>query len=81
MTTITNTDFADAVGIHFTMASRLRNGERKPGLSTVISTIRAYHLDCDQIVGWLNAIDRGASYSGVWLRDNIFNKLVEPMVS
>lgn len=70
--TITNATYASAVGCHFTMASRLRSGERKPGLATVIATIRAYDLTCDQVVDWLRAIELGAYYSGVWMRRNIF---------
>jgi len=81
MTTITNSDFADSVGLHFTMASRLRNGERKPGLSTVIATIRAYDLSCDEILDWLSAIERSAHASGQWLQKNIFSRSVEPVAS
>lgn len=74
MSTITNTDYAKAVGRDYTMASRLRNGERKPGLSTVIATIKAYALTCEQVVAWLEAIDEGAEASGQWLRDNVFSR-------
>lgn len=73
-TTITNADFAEAVGIHFTMASRLRNGERKPGLTTVINTMKAYALTDDQVFEWLIAIDQGAAASGEWLTINVFGR-------
>lgn len=79
MTTVTNFTFADQVGIHYTMASRLRNGERKPGLSTVIATLKAFDLTCDQVLGWLAAIDEGAEQSGRWLRDNIFEPKAAPI--
>lgn len=69
---ITNFEYAAAVGIHYTMASRLRNGDRLPGLKTVISTIKAYGLDCEQVTAWLEAIDEGSEESGAWLRANIF---------
>lgn len=72
MTTITNLQFAKSVGLHHTMASRLRNGERKPGLATVIATMRAYNLTSEQVSDWLDAIDKGAPASGAWLRSNIF---------
>lgn len=78
MTIMTNQEFADSVGIHFTMASRLRSGDRRPGLSTVIATIRAFSLDCDEIVGWLSAIEQGPKESGAWLRARIFNEPAEP---
>lgn len=72
MTTITNSQFAESVGIHFTMASRLRNGFRSPGLATVIATMRAYNLTCKQTADWLEAIALGPTASGAWLRANIF---------
>jgi hypothetical protein len=81
MTTITNTDFASAIGVHFTMASRLRNGERKPGLTTVIRTMHAYQLTCSEIVAWLKAIDTSASASGAWLRANVFSRSATPLAS
>lgn len=78
MTTMTNQEFADSVGIHFTMASRLRSGDRRPGLATVIAVIRAYSLDCDEVVAWLEAIEQGPKESGEWLRAHIFNEPIEP---
>jgi hypothetical protein len=72
MTTVTNFHFADLTGLHYTMASRLRNGERKPGLSTVIAVFKAFALTCDDLLEWLDAIDQGAEQSGIWLRANIF---------
>ena len=74
MTTLTNQQFAQATGLHHTMASRLRNGERSPSISTVIATIRAYDLGCDDILGWLTAIEQGAGFSGAWLREHIFDR-------
>lgn len=71
-TALTNLQFARSVGLHHTMASRLRNGERKPGLATVIATMRAYNLTCDQVTDWLDAIEKGAAASGVWMRANVF---------
>lgn len=90
MTTVTNFEFAEQVGIHYTMASRLRNGERRPGLATVINTWRAYTLTCEQVLGWLDAIENdyfveketgvpGATYSGRWLRDHIFEPKATPV--
>lgn len=81
MATITNTDFADAIGVHFTMASRLRNGDRKPGITTVIRTMQAYQLDPEEVTEWLRAIDLGARQSGSWLRDNVFCREAEPLAS
>lgn len=71
--TVTNFDFANRVGIHYTMASRLRNGERRPGLTTVISTMRAFGLTGDDVTEWLEAIADGPVASGRWLRENVFD--------
>lgn len=79
MTTVTNVQFADQVGIHYTMASRLRNGERKPGLSTVIATWKAFDLSCSEVLGWLAAIDDGPVASGRWLREHIFEPQATPL--
>jgi transcriptional regulator with XRE-family HTH domain len=74
MTTLTNLQFAQATGLHHTMASRLRNGERSPSISTVIATQRAFGLTCEQLVGWLAAIELGPVASGAWLREHIFDR-------
>jgi transcriptional regulator with XRE-family HTH domain len=70
--TPTNTEFADKIGLHHTMASRLRNGERSPSIQTFIAVKRAYGLTCEQVDAWLDAIARGNEASGVWLRKEIF---------
>jgi len=72
MTTLTNLDFATATNLHHTMASRLRNGERSPSIQTVIATQKAFDLTCEDLVAWLDAIDRGPDASGVWLREHVF---------
>jgi hypothetical protein len=69
---VTNFDFAKRVGIHYTMASRLRNGERRPGLATVIGTMRAFSLTSDEVTEWLEAISESPAASGLWLRGHIF---------
>ena len=69
---LTNPEFARRVELHFTMASRLRNGERLPGLATFIRVVKEFSLSDDKIREWLMAIDKGEEASGQWLRDNIF---------
>ncbi len=76
--TVTNFEFADRVGIHYTMASRLRNGERRPGLATVIRTMRAFELTGDEVTEWLDAISAGPSDSGRWLRAHVFERATNP---
>lgn len=75
MTTVaplTNFQFADKVDVHYTMASRLRNGERVPSLNTFTKVVDVFGLTDAQIREWLNAIAKGEEASGKWLRDNIF---------
>lgn len=72
-TQITNTEFAERVGLHHTMASRLRNGERLPSLPTFIRTMRAFELDCDETLEWLDAVAKGSEASGAWLRQHVFS--------
>ena len=79
MSTLTNLQFAQATGLHHTMASRLRNGERSPSISTVIATQRAFRLTCEQLVGWLAAIELGSAASGAWLRENVFDRGAAPL--
>lgn len=44
---MTNPQFAELIGMHFTFASRLRTGQRKPSLSTMvkISSLFDWSLD------------------------------------
>lgn len=71
-TSTTNAEFAAATNLHFTMASRLRNGERTPSFGTVVTVMHAYKLSCENVVEWVKAIADGPEESGRWLRDNIF---------
>jgi transcriptional regulator with XRE-family HTH domain len=71
-TALTNPQFAKRVGIHFTMASRLRNGERLPSLPTFIRVMQEFELPAEKVKEWLDAISQGEEASGKWLRDNIF---------
>ncbi len=42
---VSNREFARAVGCSSTMASRVRNGERKPGADLAFRIRRAFKLD------------------------------------
>jgi transcriptional regulator with XRE-family HTH domain len=46
----TSAQFAAAVDIHYSMASRLRSGERRPSLDLLIRIIDAYGLDINEAV-------------------------------
>jgi len=66
---ITNVDFAEKVGIHFSMVSKLRHGHRAPSLETLISIKNAYELPADEL---LRAAEGGAESFGAYLRERVF---------
>lgn len=69
---LTNSEFAKRTGVHFTMASRLRNGDRVPSLHTFTRVIKEFNLSDEQIREWLAAIESSPEESGKWLTANIF---------
>lgn len=67
--TMTNERFAELVGCHFTMASRLRNGNRLPSLSLMQSIHEAFNLPYDDL---MSAYKLGAAAFGQYLRLMVF---------
>jgi transcriptional regulator with XRE-family HTH domain len=47
---VTNQEFADAIDVHFTMASRLRNGQRRPSVIKMRRIADAYQLPMDELL-------------------------------
>ena len=66
----TNTQFAEKVDIHFSMASRLRNGKRLPGASLIFRISDAYQLPIDQVQ---EAYLDGPDEFGKYLREKVFD--------
>ena len=66
---VTNGDFAAKVGVHFTMASRYRNGQRVPSAQTALKIAQVYGLDYQEM---LEAIGRGRREFGHYIRVNVF---------
>lgn len=66
---VTNGAFAAKVGVHFTMASRYRNGLRVPSTTTALHIVEAYGLDHQEM---LEAIGRGAAEFGHYIRVHVF---------
>lgn len=66
---VTNDDFAAAVGVHFTTASKLRNGQRKPSLSLLHRIHEAYGISLELLVTTAN---EGAEAFGALLRKRVF---------
>lgn len=68
---VTNEDFAQRVGIHFTMASKLRNGKRTPSTETLVAIREAFGLDANDMV---DALKSGKEGFGEYLRDQVFHE-------
>lgn len=64
-----NTEFGKAVGVHFTTASRYRNGERVPSTGVARKIAKAYGLDAGEL---LDAINLGRNAFGHYMRMNVF---------
>lgn len=68
-TPTTNQQFADAIGVHFSMASRIRAGKRLPGLDTLQRIAAAYEIPLQTLV---TARNKGAEEFGKLVRRRIF---------
>lgn len=68
-----NPDFAQAIGMHPTMVSRLRNGHRSPSLSTFRAIVNALGLTSREAVEGLDACEEGGDRQAAW-----FAKYVAP---
>ena len=66
---VSKNEFAKAVGCHYTLSSRLRNGHRRPSVDMLNRIRKAYHLDADDI---LKAYEAGPKEFSKFLRENIF---------
>lgn len=69
----TNSEFAGAVGCHFTTASRIRNGERMPSAAMFARIIEAYGLD--PVEAW-STYARGRPVTADYLKHRVFEREV-----
>lgn len=69
MARMTNDEFGERVGCHYSMASRLRNGERLPSRTLLRRIIDAF--DLNRIAAY-EAYDRGPEVFSRFLRENVF---------
>ena len=67
---VSNSEFAQAVGCHFSHASRLRNGLRLPSAPVLLRIQRVYGLDLQEL---MDAYAAGADELGRYLRTNVFD--------
>lgn len=75
MATISNQQFADAVGIHFSMASRLRSGTRLPSADLIMRIHEVYDIPLEDLH---RARADGAEAFGQFLRDRVLVTADEP---
>lgn len=71
---VTNHAFAAKVGCNYTMASRLRSGERMPSARMLVSICDAYGLD-EGVA--LRMFAKGSEEFSAWLRSVVFYVEVE----
>lgn len=67
-TRVTNEEFGDRVGCDFTMASRLRTGDRLPSRDLLRRIVAVYDLDGSEA---LRASESGETFSA-YLRKHVF---------
>lgn len=68
MARMTNEEFGERIGCHYSMASRLRNGERLPSRDLLRRIISAFELDR---VEAYDAYDQGKEAFSRYLRDAV----------
>lgn len=66
---VSNVEFAERVGIHFSMASKVRHGKRKPSAKLAMRIWKEYDLPADDLWTFLEA-DQEAT--GKYLRERVF---------
>lgn len=67
-----NTDFARRVGVHYTMASRIRNGKRMPSSHTLSCIQVAFDIQGDALTAMMQAVEGGQVTFGAWVRETLF---------
>lgn len=68
----TNQEFADLVGIDFTMASRIRNGHRVPSREVMIRIIEAFGLEGRAKGAAMAAWLEGGKTFSKWVQANLY---------
>jgi transcriptional regulator with XRE-family HTH domain len=67
-----NADFGARIGLHFTMASRLRNGKRAPSSMTLAAIQDAFELTPEETHAMLQAAITPETF-GDWVRANLYD--------
>lgn len=72
---VSNAQFGRDVGVHFTTASRYRNGDRVPSTTVALKIADCYDLDPGEM---LRAISAGREAFGHYIRMKVFGP--EPQI-
>lgn len=67
---VTNNEFARLTGCNYTMASKIRNGTRKPSAGLLTRIILVFELDAEQSI---EAYAKGPVLFSDYLRKNVFD--------
>lgn len=73
-----NADFGRRVGIHYTFASRIRNGKRLPSLETITLIQSEFKLSDAETGAMIAAAREGAESFGAWVNENLFEESTAP---
>jgi transcriptional regulator with XRE-family HTH domain len=69
-----NADFGRRVGIHYTYASRLRNGQRVPSSHTINAIRNAFDLDEHMTSEMIQAAASAEGF-GEWISEHLFEEM------
>jgi len=73
---VSNNEFANRVGCHFTMASRLRNGLRTPSAPMLAKIVRAFPQVERHMDPMWDALENDDSTAfGQWLTEQVFDRI------
>lgn len=75
MAGITNEEFGKRVGCHYSMASRLRHGERMPSLALLTRIVNEFGLNQEE--AW-TAVNQGPEAFSAFLRAKVFDPVESP---
>lgn len=73
---MTNAEFAEAVGCHHSMASRLRAGKRVPSAGLLARIVEAFPLTPEETARMFESLQEedAAQAFGRWLSDTVFDR-------
>lgn len=71
MRVITNAEFADRVGLHFSSVSKIRRGTRLPSVDKLEVISKEFNLPADEV---LKKASEGPEVFSAYLREEVFGE-------